>query len=80
MNIPEGTRVVYANTSYLYAALDRRDRDHNRTPALARQVQEQGVGIVTTPPQYHHPYLDLTTIVSFDTLRVIQLCELWRSV
>lgn len=38
MNIPEGTQVVYADTSYFYAALDRRDRDRNRAQALARHV------------------------------------------
>lgn len=48
MKIPEGTQIVYADTSYFYAALDRRDRDHDRARALARQIQEQGVGIVTT--------------------------------
>ncbi|MDE2180340.1 MAG: type II toxin-antitoxin system VapC family toxin [candidate division NC10 bacterium] len=48
MSISEGTQVVYADTSYFYATLDSRDRDHGRAQALAHQIQEQGVGIVTT--------------------------------
>ncbi|MCZ7626092.1 MAG: hypothetical protein M5R38_10035 [Candidatus Methylomirabilis sp.] len=48
MTIPEGTQVVFADTSYFYAALDRRDRDHGRAQALVRQVEEHSVGIATT--------------------------------
>jgi predicted nucleic acid-binding protein len=48
MRIPEGTRTVFADTSFFYATLDRRDRDHGRARDLARSIQEREIGVVTT--------------------------------
>lgn len=48
MSIPEGTRTVFADTSFFYAALDRRDRDHGRACDFARSIQERDIGVVTT--------------------------------
>ncbi|HWQ70533.1 MAG TPA: PIN domain-containing protein [Patescibacteria group bacterium] len=48
MSIPEGTRTVFADTSFFYAALDRRDRDHGRARDLAHSIQQQRIGVATT--------------------------------
>jgi predicted nucleic acid-binding protein len=48
MRIPDGTRILYADTSFFYAALDPRDRFHARARTLTREVEERGIGIVTT--------------------------------
>lgn len=89
MTIPEGTQVVYADTSYFYAALDHRDRDHDRAQALARHVQERGVGIVTTWEvvvetvtllRYRYSYLGAQTFIRrvLPTLNLVYVDETER--
>ncbi len=72
MNISEGTRIVYADTSFFYAALDPRDRFHSRARALTRQIQDRDIGVVTTWEvvvetvtllRYRHSYFGAQTFV-----------------
>lgn len=89
MSIPEGTQVVYADTSYFYAALDGRDRDHGRARVLARQIQEQSIGIVTTWEvivetvtllRYRYSYLGAQTFIRrvLPTLNLVYVDEAER--
>ena len=89
MSIPEGTRIVYADTSFFYATLDRRDRCYSRARTLVRQIQEWRIGIVTTWEvvvetvtllRYRYSYLGAQTFVRriLPTLNLVYLDETER--
>lgn len=72
MSISEGTRTVFADTSFFYSMLDRRDRNHSRADALSRQMQERSIALVTTWEvivetvtllRYRYSYLGAQTFV-----------------
>lgn len=44
--VPRGA--LFGDTSFFYATLDRRDRDHPAAEALAQSVQERQIPLVTT--------------------------------
>ncbi len=48
MSIPQGTRIIYGDTSFFYAALDPRDRFHERARSLTREIEDLGIEIATT--------------------------------
>ncbi len=84
MSISEGTQTVFADTSFFYATLDRRDRDHSRAKNLARQIQECGIGVVTTWEivvetvaliRYRHSYLGAQAFLRrvLPTLNIVYL-------
>ena len=86
MSIPEGIRTVFADTSFFYAALDRRDRNHGRAERLSRQIQEQGIELVTswevvvetvTLLRYRYSYLGAQAFVRrvLPALRLVYLDE-----
>lgn len=89
MSIPEGTRTVFADTSFFYAALDRRDRDHSRACDLVRSIQEREIGVVTTWEvvvetvtllRYRYSYLGAQTFLRriLPTLNLVYLDETER--
>ncbi len=86
MSIPEGTRIVYADTSFFYATLDPRDRFHRRARTLVRQIQERGIGVVTTWEvvvetvtllRYRHSYFGAQTFIQriLPTLNLVYVEE-----
>lgn len=44
----EGVRFCFGDTSFFYASLDSRDRDHGEARELAAAIQERGIAVVTT--------------------------------
>jgi len=89
MSIPEGTRIVYADTSFFYAKLDSRDRSYTRAGNLLRQIQERRIGVVTTWEvvvetvtllRYRHSYLGAQIFVRrvLPTLNLVYLDETER--
>lgn len=44
----QGIEHLFADTSFFYAVLDRRDRDHKSAARLARFVQEEQIPLITT--------------------------------
>ena len=90
MSIPEGTRTVYADTSFFYAAIDRRDRNHTRAEVLSREIREQSVEVVTTWEvvvetvtllRYRHSYMATQVFVRrvLPTLNLAYLSESERA-
>ena len=90
MSIPEETRTVYADTSFFYAAIDRRDRNHARAEALSRGIREQSVEVVTTWEvvvetvtllRYRHSYMATQVFVRrvLPTLNLVYLSESERA-
>lgn len=48
MSALEGVRFCFADTSFFYAALDARDRDHRSARRLAAAIRSRGIAVVTT--------------------------------
>jgi len=89
MSIPEGTRIVFADTSYFYATLDTRDPFHSRARNLVHQVEEWRIVVITTWEivvetvtllRYRHSYLGAQIFVRrvLPTLNLVYLDETQR--
>lgn len=48
MPVLEGVRFCFADTSFFYATLDSRDRDHSAAKRLASLIRSRGIATVTT--------------------------------
>jgi predicted nucleic acid-binding protein len=44
----ERIKALFCDTSFFYAALDKRDREHSRAKTLAQAIQEKQIPLVTT--------------------------------
>jgi len=44
----EGVKALFCDTSFFYAALDKRDRDHLKANELSQSIQEKQISLITT--------------------------------
>lgn len=44
----EGVKALFCDTSFFYAALDKRDRDHPKANELSQSIQEKQISLITT--------------------------------
>lgn len=44
----EGIKALFCDTSFFYALLDKRDRDHPAAGKLARSIQKRAIPLITT--------------------------------